>query len=159
MVGEWLTGRKHTSLPALVIAFILVALIVVGVSYINRFNTKSVMEFGHYFEKIAILSVACLILLPNIVRMFWYTIVKEKSEIELHYMRHGSFSYAGDVHGKGRLDIALLVKILEMPRRCGDLGTIFSPADINRNCRVDLDDLTGLIEQWLEHTDLYPPSS
>jgi len=78
------------------------------------------------------------------------------SEIELHYMRHGSFGYAGDVHGKGRLDIELLVKILEIPRRCGDLGTIFSPADINKDCRVDLDDLTGLIEQWLEYTDLYP---
>lgn len=81
------------------------------------------------------------------------------SEIELHYMRHGSFSYAGDVHGKGRLDIALLTKILEMPQRCGDLGTIFSPADANRDCRVDLDDLTGLIEQWLKYTELYPPSS
>jgi hypothetical protein len=78
------------------------------------------------------------------------------SEIELHYMRHGSFSYAGDVHGKGRLNVALLVKILEMPRQCGDLGTIFSPADANKDCRVDLDDLTGLIEQWLKYTELYP---
>ena len=81
------------------------------------------------------------------------------SEIELHYMRHGSFSYAGDVHGKGRLDLALLVKILEMPQRCGDLGTIFSPADANKDCRVDLDDLTELIEQWLKYSELYPPSS
>ena len=83
----------------------------------------------------------------------------EVSEIELHYMQHGSFSYAGNVHGKGRLDVALLVKILEMPQRCGDLGTIFSPSDVNKDCRVDLDDLTGLIEQWLEQTELYPPSS
>jgi hypothetical protein len=81
------------------------------------------------------------------------------SEIELHYIRHGSFSYAGDVHGKGRLDIALLTKILEMPQRCGDLGTIFLPTDTNKDCRVDLDDLTGLIEQWLKYTELYPPSS
>ena len=27
-------------------------------------------------------------------------------EIVLHYMQHGSFSYAGDVHGKGRMDVA-----------------------------------------------------
>ena len=72
------------------------------------------------------------------------------SEIELHYMRHGSFSFAGDVHGKGRLDVALLAKILEMPSRCGDLGTIFLPADANRDCAVDLADLTLLLEQWLD---------
>ena len=78
------------------------------------------------------------------------------SEIELHYMQHGSFSFAGNVHGKGRLDIALLVKILEMPSRCGDLGTIYLPADTNKDCRVDLDDLTELIEQWLKYSDLYP---
>jgi hypothetical protein len=77
----------------------------------------------------------------------------------LHYMRHGSFSYSGDVHGKGRLDIPLLAKILEMPQRCGDLGTLFSPADANKDCQVDLDDLTELIEQWLKYSELYPPSS
>jgi len=75
------------------------------------------------------------------------------SEIELHYIRHGSFSFAGDVHGKGRLDIALLVKVLEMPQRCGDLGTIYLPADTNKDCQVNLADLTELIEQWLEGKD------
>ncbi|MBN2181075.1 MAG: hypothetical protein JW715_04115 [Sedimentisphaerales bacterium] len=77
------------------------------------------------------------------------------SEIELHYMQHGSFSYAGDVHGKGRLDVPLLAEILEMPSRCGDLGTIFSPADTNRDCRKNLDDLTELLDQWLKNSDLY----
>ncbi len=77
------------------------------------------------------------------------------SEIELHYMQHGSFSFAGDVHGKGRIDLALLVKILEMPRRCGDLGSIFSPADTNRDCEVNLADLTELLDMWLEYSDLY----
>jgi len=32
--------------------------------------------------------------------------------IALHYMEHGSFSYAGDVHGQGRLDVKLLVEAL-----------------------------------------------
>jgi len=73
--------------------------------------------------------------------------------IVCHYMEHGSFSYWGDVHGKGRIDVALLVKILEMPRRCGDLGTIYPPGDLNQDCRVDIDDLTVFFEQWLEHTD------
>ena len=79
----------------------------------------------------------------------------EVSEIELHYMQHGSFSFAGDVHGKGRIDLALLAKILEMPRRCGDLGTIYQPADTNRDCQVNLADLTELLDMWLEYSDMY----
>jgi len=77
------------------------------------------------------------------------------SEIELHYMKHGSFSFAGDVHGKGRIDVALLAKILEMPNRCGDLGTIYQPADTNRDCQVNLADLTELLDMWLKYSDLY----
>jgi hypothetical protein len=73
--------------------------------------------------------------------------------IVCHYMEHGSFSYWGDVHEKGRIDVALLVKILEMPRRCGDLGTIYPSGDLNQDCRVDIDDLTVFFEQWLEYTD------
>ena len=77
----------------------------------------------------------------------------EVPEILNHYMEHGSFSYWGDVHEKGRIDVALLVKILKMPRRCGDLGTIYPPGDLNQDCRVDIDDLAVFFEQWLEHTD------
>jgi hypothetical protein len=73
--------------------------------------------------------------------------------LSLHYMGHGSFSYAGDVHGKGRMDVALLVKILEMPRRCGDLGTIYLPSDVNKDCRVDAADFLELVERWLEDAD------
>jgi len=77
----------------------------------------------------------------------------EIPDIVCHYMGHGSFGYSGDVHGKGRIDVALLVKILEMPRRCGDLGTIYHPGDLNEDCRVDIDDLVVFFEQWLEHTE------
>ncbi|HCO94294.1 MAG TPA: hypothetical protein DIU00_10135 [Phycisphaerales bacterium] len=73
--------------------------------------------------------------------------------LSLHYMEHGSFSFSGDVHGTGRTDLALLVKILEMPRQCGDLGTIYSPADLNRDCQVDSDDFVIFSEQWLQYTD------
>ena len=74
-------------------------------------------------------------------------------ELMLHYMQHGSFNYAGDVHGKGRLDVARLVRILEMPRRCGDLGTIYLPADINKDCHVDSMDFLGFIDRWLQDAD------
>lgn len=71
----------------------------------------------------------------------------------LHYMEHGSFSYAGDYHGKGRIDVGLLVKTLEMPRRCGDLGTIYLPGDLNKDCKVDLKDFAEFTDKWLGCTD------
>lgn len=71
--------------------------------------------------------------------------------LALHYMEHGSFGYAGNVHEKSRIDLARLVKILEMPRRCGDLGTIYWPADLNRDCKVDSDDFTIFTDQWLQN--------
>ncbi len=77
----------------------------------------------------------------------------EVPDIVCHYMQHGSFSYWGDRHGKGRIDVPLLAKILEMPRRCGDLGTIFAPADLNQDCNTDLADLAKLAERWLDSTE------
>lgn len=74
-------------------------------------------------------------------------------ELVLHSMQHGSFSYAGDVHGKGRLDVAKLVKILEMPCQCGDLGTIYLPSDVNKDCKVDSADFLEFVERWLQDAD------
>ena len=73
--------------------------------------------------------------------------------LALHYMEHGSFGYEGNVHSKSRLDLTRLVKILELPRRCGDLGTIYQPADLNRDCRVDSDDFVIFTDQWLKYKD------
>ena len=70
--------------------------------------------------------------------------------ITLHYVTHGSFSYAGDVHDKNRIDAGLLKKILEMSLQCGGLGTIFSPADVNKDCIVDINDVGDFIDIWLQ---------
>jgi len=70
-----------------------------------------------------------------------------------NYMEHGSFCYDGDVHGAGRLDVGLLARILEMPRRCGDLGTVFLPGDLNRDCKEDFRDVAEFGREWLESTD------
>ncbi len=70
-------------------------------------------------------------------------------DILCHYMEHGSLSYSGDVHGKGRIDVPLLVKILEMPRRSGDLGTIYLPGDSNRDCQLNFADIAELADKWL----------
>jgi len=73
-------------------------------------------------------------------------------DLALHYMRHGSFNCFGDEH-TGRVDIPLLAKVLEMPRRCGDLGTLYLPADLNEDCRVNFADFIELADKWLESTD------
>ena len=92
--------------------------------------------------------------------MGWWQIINPKLEISIdvpdivcHYMEHGSFSYAGDVHGKGRIDLPLLVKILEMPRHCGDLGTIYLPGDLNEDCSENFKDIAEVANRWLECTD------
>jgi len=72
--------------------------------------------------------------------------------IAMHYMQHGSFSYAGDVHA-ARVDVPLLLKALEMPKRCGDLGTLYLPSDLNKDCKVDLTDFAQLGDDWLALTD------
>jgi len=77
----------------------------------------------------------------------------EVPELALHYMEDGSFSFSGNVHEKSRIDLPGLVKILEMPSRCGDLGTIYQPADLNRDCQVDAIDFVLFTERWLQETE------
>jgi len=81
-------------------------------------------------------------------------------DVACHYISHGSFSYSGlhidspnDPFHNGRIDIALLVKILEMPMRCGDLGTIYLPNDSNKDCKVDFKDFAEFADEWLRCTD------
>jgi len=74
------------------------------------------------------------------------------SRIACHYMACGSFSHHGDLHA-GRVDIARLLAVLEMPRRCGDLGTLCGPGDLNRDCTVDFTDFGEFARRWLETSD------
>jgi len=80
-------------------------------------------------------------------------------DITCHYLSHGSFSFSGlqldppnaPFHN-GRVKIALLLSILEMPCRCGDLGTIYLPGDLNKDCKEDLSDLAEFADNWLKST-------
>jgi hypothetical protein len=74
-------------------------------------------------------------------------------DITCHYMEHGSFSFGGSVHGWGRIDVPLLVKILGVPRRCGDLGTLYLPGDLNKDCDVNFKDLGKFASDWLDSTE------
>ena len=79
-------------------------------------------------------------------------------DITLHYMRHGSFSFYGQrddetIFHAGRPDVAGLWALLEMSRQCGDLGTLYAPGDINRDCQVDIRDLDAFLQGWLTYAD------
>ena len=72
--------------------------------------------------------------------------------IAAHYMEHGSLSYAATEHS-GRVDVFRLLEILEMPQQCGDLGTMYLPSDLNKDCKVDFEDFAGFADRWLQSTD------
>jgi ferredoxin len=77
---DW-TGLSHllyTSKKALYSAFALVALAIIFIGFTKNFDITELMHWGHNFEKYAIFSVASLILVPNIFRMYWFTILKQK---------------------------------------------------------------------------------
>ncbi|MBA7538696.1 hypothetical protein ES705_30973 [subsurface metagenome] len=80
---DWtkLSGLLYRSLPLAIIAFILTAIGVIVYSAYENFNLETIMHLGHYFEMIAIASVFAFILLPNIIRMWWFTILKSKIKV------------------------------------------------------------------------------
>lgn len=92
---DWtgLSGLLYSSIPALIIGFVLVAIAIIGVGFAKQFNLESVMEFGHHFELIAIIAVFTLILIPNIFRMFWFTILKEKTKVPLISYIKGTWDF------------------------------------------------------------------
>ncbi len=63
----------YKSLPVTIIAFLLAAIGVFVFASEQKFDLHNIVHFGHQFEAIAILSVFVIILLPNIVRMWWFT--------------------------------------------------------------------------------------
>lgn len=82
-VYDWtgLSGLLYKFLPLSILAFILSALSVVIFSIQEKFNLVTIMHFGHYFEMFAIIMVFGIILLPNIIRMWWFVILKQKMKV------------------------------------------------------------------------------
>ncbi len=75
---DWtkLSGLLYKSLPLSITFFILVIAAVLGYSWHENFNIEKIMHVGHYFEMFAIAGVFALIILPNIIRMWYLTIIK-----------------------------------------------------------------------------------
>ncbi len=84
-VYDWtgLSGLLYKSLPLSIIAFLLAAVAVIWYSIHENFNLEKIMLVGHYFEMIAIASVFAIILLPNLIRMWWFVIGKPKVKVHI----------------------------------------------------------------------------
>jgi len=80
---DWtgLSGLLYKSLPLSIIAFILTAIAIVGFGISENFNLEKTMSVGHYFEMISIGAVFTFLLLPNIIRMWWFVIFKPKVRV------------------------------------------------------------------------------
>jgi len=85
---DWthLSGLLYRSLPLTIIAFIITAIGVIVYSASENFKLESLMHSGHNFEILAIASVFVLILLPNIIHMWWLIILKPK--IKVHFINY-----------------------------------------------------------------------
>ena len=77
---DWtgLAGLFYRSKLALFIGFLLILIAVIAVGFVKGFEKEPLMEFGHLFEQYVILAVFTLIIVPNLFRMFWITVVKQK---------------------------------------------------------------------------------
>jgi ferredoxin len=82
---DWtrLSGLLYKSLPWSIIAFIISGIGVLAFSALKYFNLKAIMRSGHIFEMIAVAMVFGIILLPNIIRMWWFVIGKPKVNVPL----------------------------------------------------------------------------
>jgi ferredoxin len=84
-VYDWtkLSGLLYRSLSLTIIAMVVLAAGVVAYSFSTSFDLETIMHYGHLFEMVAIASVFGLILLPNIVRMWWFIILKPETQVNI----------------------------------------------------------------------------
>ena len=90
---DWtgLSGLLYKSLTASIIAFLGLAALVIWFGYSESFNLEVIMPQGHLFEMLAIGSVFTIILLPNIIHMWWLSMYKPgvKASIGLYFKALG----------------------------------------------------------------------
>lgn len=82
---DWtgLSGLLYKYLPLSMSALIITAVGVILFAAFKSFNIEPIMHSGHNFEMIAIASVFTLIFIPNLARMWWFTILKPKVKVPL----------------------------------------------------------------------------
>ncbi|MBN2274641.1 MAG: 4Fe-4S dicluster domain-containing protein [Bacteroidales bacterium] len=84
-IYDWtgLSGLLYKYWLVSLFAFLLAAAGVLVFGYYNDYNLESLMHYGHLFEMMAIAGVFAFILLPNIIRMWYFVILKPGLKISL----------------------------------------------------------------------------
>ncbi|MDD2525037.1 MAG: 4Fe-4S dicluster domain-containing protein, partial [Bacteroidales bacterium] len=80
---DWtgLSGLMYKSLPLSIAAFVFTLVGVLIFAFSVSFELEKMVHFGHLFEMIAIGTVGLVILLPNVARMWWFTILKPGTKV------------------------------------------------------------------------------
>lgn len=81
---DWtgLSGIFYKYLPAFIVALLAVfAGVIVFANYID-WNLTELLHYGHYFEMFAIATVFVVIFIPNLLRMWYFTIIKPKHKVK-----------------------------------------------------------------------------
>ncbi len=80
---DWtgLSGLLYKSLMLTWTAMILVFAGVIAFAYSKAFDLEQIMHFGHLFEMFAIGGVFVVIFIPNISRMWYFTVLKPKKNV------------------------------------------------------------------------------
>jgi len=87
---DWtgLSGLMYKSLALSLVAFVLTFVGVMAFAMSVGFELEKMLHVGHQFEMIAIGTVGVVILLPNIVRMWYFTILKSKTKVSfINYLK------------------------------------------------------------------------
>jgi quinone-modifying oxidoreductase subunit QmoC len=84
-VYDWtgLSGLFYRNLIAYIIAFSVVIISILAVYFGGVFTQSEWMHYGHFFEMFAILGVFTLILLPNIIRMWYFSVWRKLKKIDI----------------------------------------------------------------------------
>lgn len=80
---DWtgLSGLLYKYLSLTLTAFVLIFLGVLYFAHTVEYDLASMLHTGHLFEAIAIGSIGLVILLPNVARMWYFTILKPKVKV------------------------------------------------------------------------------
>lgn len=82
---DWtgLSGLLYRSLTFTIMALLMVAAGVFFFARSTNFDAERLIHAGHLFEMMAIATVFLLIFVPNLLRMWYFTIVKQKVKVPL----------------------------------------------------------------------------
>lgn len=80
---DWtgLSGLLYKYLPLTILAFIITVLAVIGMAANLNFDIAPIMHLGHQFELYAIITVFIVIFVPNLIRMWYFLVLKSKKKI------------------------------------------------------------------------------